>query len=508
MCNVNPAIEVPEPGSSELRADAEIVVVGSGAGGATAAAVLAAAGLDVLCLEEGNLHPTAQNSTDVPEMMGRLMRDAGLTTITGPRQTLIPYLEGRCVGGTTVINGGMCWRTPERVLADWQARGLDQLSAENLAPIFQEVEAVISARRQDPGSEGGNSLLFQRGAERLGWRYRRNQRNQIHCVGTNDCVTGCPTEAKQSTVETWIPRFLAAGGRLLSGARVDRITIGPDGRAAGVTGRAYPAAGRRRRLRVKARTVVLAGGAIQTPLLLLRNRIGRRNGHIGRHFTIHPNAKVGALFPQVIDPLHGTHQAFQITEFTGEGILLAPGALPLPLVAMTHSTFGPRLAAELRHWRHLALGGVLVEDHGEGRISLLPGGIPRVRYGITPQDQVQFARAVAKLAELYFAAGATQVYPPFHALPALRGVDEIAKIFAIRPRVADTEYFTAHLMGTCRMAANACDGVVRPDGEMWDLPGLYLADASVMPGPIGVNPQVTIMALAHLIAQQIAAKGA
>jgi choline dehydrogenase-like flavoprotein len=496
-------IDLPEPGAGDLELSVEVVVVGSGAGGATAAAVLAAAGRDVLCLEEGDHHPTVDNTTDVPEMMARLMRDAGLTTITGPRQTLVPYLEGCCVGGTTVINGGMCWRTPERVLEEWQARGLHDLSLRNLAPLFQRVEEVISARHQDPGSEGGNSLLFQRGAERLGWRYRRNQRNQVHCVGSNDCVTGCPTGAKQSVLETWVPRFLAAGGKLVSRARAEKISIDRNGRAAGVTGTVRPRRGGPRRLRVRARAVILAGGAIQTPLLLLRNRLGRRGSHIGRHFTIHPNAKVGALFPQEIDPLHGTHQAFQITEFTNEGILLAPGALPLALVAMTHATFGPRLAEELRHWRHLALGGVLVEDHGEGRISLLAGRIPRVRYGITPEDQVQFARAVSKLAELYFAAGASVVYTPFHALPELHRVEEISKIFALRPRVSDTEYFTAHLMGTCRMAASADGGVVRPDGEMWGLPGLYLADASVMPGPIGVNPQVTIMALAHLIAQQL-----
>lgn len=498
-------ITLPPPGTDALQLAADVVVVGSGAGGAVAAATLAEAGLDVICVEEGAHHDTPDYTTNIPEMLGRLVRDAGLSAITGPRQTLVPYLEGRCVGGTTVINGGMCWRTPEPVLQRWVERGLPALAPERMAPLFAEIETAISARRQDPGSEGGNSLVIQRGAEGLGWRYRRNQRNQTHCVGSNECVTGCPSGAKESMLRNWIPRLLNAGGRLYAQCRVERLLASPGGPARGVEGVARSAAGERR-LEISARAVVLAGGAIQTPLLLLRNRLDRGCNHVGRHFTIHPNVKVGAHFEEPVDPLFGTHQAFQVTQFQDQGILLAPGALPLPFLTMTRSSFGPRLAEEMRGHQYMAVGGVLVDDSASGRISLLPFGIPRIRYEVCRQDQIQFARAVAYMAELYFAAGAIEVHTPFHAIPLLRSSGEIPQIFAARPQVKDTEYFTAHLMGTCRMASCAAEGVVDPSGEMWQIPGLYIADASIMPGTIGVNPQLTIMAMARLVALGLAEK--
>ncbi len=166
---IQPRVIVPEPSGRELRLDCDVVIVGSGAGGATAAATLAEAGLDVICLEEGGYHPTAEFSADIAEMVGRILRNGGATAILG--RAPVPYLEGRCVGGTTVVNGGMCWRTPERILDRWvNEYGLEELSARNLEPHFEEVERTINARYQDPGSEGPNNDMFKRGADKLGWR--------------------------------------------------------------------------------------------------------------------------------------------------------------------------------------------------------------------------------------------------------------------------------------------------------------------------------------------------
>lgn len=497
------AIIEPHHTRGDVFLTCDVVVIGSGAGGATLAATLAEAGRDVVVLEEGGHYRTEDYTANIPEMMAKIMRDGGATVTLG--RSPVPYLEAKCVGGTTVVNGGMCWRTPERILDEWAGRGLSALSANALDRHFTEVEETINARHQDPGSEGGVNDRFYRGATALGWRLSKNRRNQKHCVGSNDCVTGCPSGAKQSTLYSWLPRFFAAGGRLHTHMKVEKV-LTRDGRAVGVSGTLLDPY-RARRFTVRARAVVLSCGAVQTPLLLQRNKLCKPCGHVGRHFTIHPNVKVAALFDEPVDSLRGTHQAWQCTEFIDEGILLAPGAIPLGFMTALFPTFGARLGEKMRRdYRYIATGGVLVDDHAEGHIRTLPFGIPLVRYDVTDVDQGKFVKAAAKLAELYFAAGAREVYTAFHHHGVLRSPDDIRRMYDHPPRVEDTEYFTAHLMGTCRMSARRDEGVVDPDGQTWDVPGLYIADASVMPGTIGVNPQVTIMALARLIGERLAEK--
>lgn len=496
----HPNIVEPHHTRGDLVIDCDAVVVGSGAGGATVAASLAEAGLDVCVLEEGAYYATSDYSANIPEMLSKLMRGGGSTVMMG--RAPVPYLEGRCVGGTTVVNGGMCWRTPENILDEWAARGLPDMSARRLERHFEEVEHTIDARHQDPGSEGNCSGVFRRGADALGWKLSRNRRNQRHCVGSNDCVTGCPSGAKRSTLYSWLPRFFAQDGRLYTHTRVEKVLV-ENGHAVGVTGTlADPYAPRR--FTVRARAVVLSCGAIQTPLLLQRNRLARRCGHVGKHFTIHPNVKVAARFDEPVDSLRGTHQAFQCVEFQKEGILLAPGAIPLGFMAAIFPGFGRALADRMLDHRYIATGGILVDDSGEGRIRTLPFGIPYIRYDVTDLDQSKFIRATALLAELYFTSGAREVYTSFHHLPVLKSPDDIRKLYAQAPRVEDTEYFTAHIMGTCRMSAHPREGVVDSDGQAWDVPGLFIADASTMPGTIGVNPQVTIMALARHISERLA----
>ena len=219
---VTQRVEAPYMLNGTTEFSVDVVVVGSGAGGATVAAHLAEQGYRTLVLEEGTYHTTAENTGDVIAMMGQLMRVGGTTAIMG--RSPINYMEGKCLGGTTVLNGGMCWRTPEDVIHEWRVeRNLTGLTDTVMDEIFTEVEHTIDARHQDVGSYGGANLAFKQGADALGWRLSQNKRNQQHCVGSNDCVTGCPSGAKRSTVFTWLPRYLKAGGRLITGMKVDRI---------------------------------------------------------------------------------------------------------------------------------------------------------------------------------------------------------------------------------------------------------------------------------------------
>src|SRR5690606_24774179 len=207
----------------ERRYDADVVVVGTGAGGAAAGAELAARGLDVLFIEEGSHTPTSSFNPYSSESVPRLYRDTGASAIVG--RPLIAFVEGRCVGGSTVVNGGMIYRAPERVLAEWERHGLTGLGPKALEPIYESVEEVVSAAYQPELSVGEDNRLMTEGARRKGWRYTMNQRNQEACVGANNCVLGCPTWAKQSTLVSYMPRALAAGARCLTEVRVESLLV-------------------------------------------------------------------------------------------------------------------------------------------------------------------------------------------------------------------------------------------------------------------------------------------
>jgi ferredoxin len=214
--------------------DCDVVVVGSGAGGAVVTAELAAGGLDVIVLEEGGYHPTDEFTTEASAMVQKLYRDGGMQVAIGTPP--ISFNEGRCIGGSTVVNGGMSWRTPEQVLRRWQQmEAIEGISPAEMERYFARVERFISAAPQDPGSIGRDNELFREGAERKGWNVIPNIRNQLHCAGCNNCVLGCPTGAKRSTLVSYLPRALVFGARVHADCRVERILMNRK-QAEGVTG--------------------------------------------------------------------------------------------------------------------------------------------------------------------------------------------------------------------------------------------------------------------------------
>lgn len=483
-------------GKGDLALDADVVVVGSGAGGGAIAAELAEGGRSVIVLEEGGHYTSKDFSLHAPTAMKKLYRNAGTAVIMGKPNII--FAEGRCVGGSTVINGGMSWRTPEKVLKRWQwEHGLTNFSAEALDPFFTKVEQRVSVGPQDPESVGRDAELMIEGANKLGYRWVPAMRNQKHCCGSNNCAFGCPTDAKQSVLVTYVPRLLAAGGRLYAGCRVERVTT--DGhRANGVVARFRdPETGRRGpKLTVRAKVVVLACGAIQTPALLLRNRLANSSDQVGRNFLCHPNSKVIGIYDRDIQSWKGTIQGNQIREFIDEGILITTSMVPPGLIAMSLPYFGARSLEVMRDYNKMLAAGCLVEDTGTGRVSLDPFGEPKMRYDVNDRDFDNLLRGVSLTAEILFASGAREVLLPFDSMERIRSVDEIKKIFQHKPPKDEVECLTVHAMGTTRMGVDKRSSVVDEHGESWDVPGLFVADASVFPGPIGVNPQITIMAFA------------
>lgn len=489
--------------ASERSFDADVVVVGTGAGGATLGACLAEAGLDVLFVEEGAHHPTTSFNPYVTESVLRLYRDSSATVILGVPP--IPYIEGRCVGGSTTVNGGMAWRAPEPVTERWVAKsGLPELSAGALEPLFQQVERDVSVAPQMPETLGGDSRIMRDGAQRLGWAYAANRRNQHGCVGANNCVFGCPTGAKQSTLVSYLPRAFARGARCLSEVRVERLLI-ERGRCVGVEGvsidrvtRAGP-----RRLRLRGRAVVIACGAVQTPLLLQAHRLGRPSRLLGENFSCHPNAKVLAVYPFDVQAWKGVSQFGQIHEFEQRGMTLAYNMVPPGALAAQFPLHGAAAWEIMKDYDRMVLSAVLVEDSTTGRVRRAPFGLGGPRYSITAYDHERLVEGVRRLAELHFAMGATKVLLPFAHRHVVTSPDELGKIDPGTIAKSTLDLFTVHMMGTAQIGARPERSVVSPKGELWDLPGCYVTDASLFPGPVAVNPQITVMALAMLVASRL-----
>jgi choline dehydrogenase-like flavoprotein len=487
--------------SSDVHVTCDVVVVGSGAGGATVAAELADAGIDVVMVEEGGYYPTESFTAEAGRALRTLYRDGGAEIAMGRPPVL--FSEGRCVGGSTVVNGGMSWRTPPHVLARWAQEGVAETGEHEMEPYFAKVESRISVGFQDPETIGTDMRLLKAGADAKGWKIIPNLRNQLHCAGTNNCTNGCPTGAKRSMLLTNVPRALARGARLFADCRVDRVTRSAD-RVTGVSGHFVRPGGRRGPgLRVRSAVVVVAGGAVQTPALLARSGYRSRSGQLGRNLTLHPNAKVIAFFDRDVTGWHGVHQAFQIREFMDEGILLTAVNLAPSLLALGMPAYGRELGELMADYNRIITAGCLVEDTGSGRVRTIPGLGPQVFYQITESDAARVVRGVALAAEVMFAAGARRVLLPFDGAPPVHDMDQMRRLLARPVPKKSIELFTVHLMGTARMSEDQRRGVTDSFGAFHGVPGLFIADASLFPGPVGVNPMETILALATRNAQRL-----
>jgi choline dehydrogenase-like flavoprotein len=471
--------------------DADVCIVGSGAGGAPLAAELAEAGYDVVILEEGRYWSTRDFTAEASAMVRQLYRDGGATIAIGDPPVM--YQEGRAVGGSTVVNGGMSWRTPEKILERWDREaGLDKIRAKDMEPWFERVERRIHAAHQDPETIGKDNELLKRGADAKGWKVIPNIRNQVHCAGSNNCAFGCPTGAKQSALVSYVPRALHFGARLYSDVRVERITRSGK-RATGVIARVV---GAKHRLTVRANLIVSACGAIHTPALLERSGFSSPSGMLGKNLSLHPNVKLVATFDEDVRGWEGVHQAYQVREFQDEGLLFAAVNIPPGILAMTTSPYGSELGELMADYDKMVVAGMLCEDTNTGRVRTIAGR-PQAFYQLSDFDADKLKRGVALLSEMLFAAGAKRIMLPFH-LPGgdLRGPDDVRRIFADPVPKQSMEVVTVHMMGTAAMGTDRSRAVTDGHGFVHDADHLMVCDASLFPTPIGVNPMETIMALA------------
>jgi choline dehydrogenase-like flavoprotein len=484
-----------------LSLEADVVVVGSGPAGATVARALAARGARVLVLEEGHEAPTAPPPSGLAAM-ATLYREMGTSMALGTAP--MPFLQGVVVGGTSVVNGAISWRLPPSALEAWIKA--DPRLERTLEParISAHEEALAARLGVAPTSDdvaGPKNLLLARGAEALGLAHRPIERNVVGCRGSGRCLQGCPHGAKLSMDRSLLPDAVAHGARIYAGMRVDRVlhTEGrTGGRALGVAGTTKGGA---RFDALAKHAVVLAASAIQTPALLLASGLDR--GHVGRHLTAHPGVSVTGRFEHPVDNHLGATQGREVTGLRGEGLKVEALGFDRSILASRVPGVGRTLAASLAALDRFAVWGTALRATAEGSVRLV-GGRAQVLYSLGRGDVEKARRAVRVMADLFFAAGACSVYTGVPGWETLDDPTEPARFERegpLSPRAYSMSM--THLFGTARMGSDRTSSVVGPDFRVHGTEGLYVADSSVFPGNLGVNPQLPIMAVAAVCAEHV-----
>ncbi|WP_394849103.1 GMC family oxidoreductase [Pendulispora brunnea] len=489
----------------------DFIIVGSGAAGAVAAHVLASAGHAVAIVEEGPWVKTREFGADVQSAFQRLIRDSAMQAVEG--RSFLPLLQGRCVGGSTVVNSAIAWRTPEDVLDDWAEHfGLgDTLTMRDLEPHFTVLERDLNVRAVADDALGQNNGLFLEQAKNAGYEAGRMRRYDAGCRGSGRCLSGCPSAAKRGMSVTYVPMALAAGARIFTSCRVDQV-LRARGRATGIVARSTssdPWRATDRRVLLHARKgVLLAASTIQTPVILRRS--GVRGAALGEHFQIHPGLALAGKFDRPVRMNFGATQGAESIHFRRtHRFKLETISLPPELVAARIPGAGQELTQRLADYGHLAVWAAQVRARAEGTVRPAWGGGARVRLTLTEADVVATRAACATIARMLFDAGAREVWPGIYGVPSiLTSPDDVALIAdgPLDPRAYS--YIATHLFGAARMGPDARSSTVGLNFDVHGTEALYVIDSSVFPTNLGVNPQHSIMAIARLAATRIAEKAA
>ncbi len=498
----------------------DVAIIGSGAGAGITAELLAKAGLQVLMVEEGPLKSSSDFNQKESEAYPSLYQESAARKT---QDKAINILQGRCVGGSTTVNWTSSFRTPAATLKFWQDKfGLADYSVAALAPYFAQAEQRLNITPWLAAPNENNDLL-RRGAARLGIPAATISRNVKACWNIGSCGLGCPTNAKQSMLVTSIPAALDSGAQLLTETRAERFelangrvralvcrSVAPNG-ALAHAGRAQTA------IKIIAKHFVLAGGAINSPAVLLRSGAPDPHGRLGTRTFLHPVVMSSSVFAQKVEAWNGAPQSIYTDHFLETQAIDGPmgyklEAPPLhPVIfASTVPGFGQGQHALLKSFPHNHTLLALLRDgfHEEapgGRVLLRSDDSAVLDYPLTDYVMDGGRRALLSMMEIQFAAGAKQVFPlhemaqPYTSWAQAR---EAVNALPMKPRL--TKVVSAHVMGGCGLAASERQGVSRPDGVHWQLDNLSIHDGSLFPTSIGANPQLSVYGAVNRLAQGLA----
>lgn len=487
----------------------DVCVIGSGAGGAVLAAGLAERGVDVVVLEEGGHHTSAEfrrldEAWSIPNLYqergGRATADLAITV-----------LQGRSVGGGTTVNWTTCFRTPDRILTHWQkVHGVDTLDRAELAPHFDAIEARLGIAPWDAIPPNRNNQVLWDGAAALGWPAQRTARNVRGCMNSGYCGFGCPFDAKQAMHLTFVPDAVAAGARVYADVRAVRIELDGD-RAVRVHAVGMDADADRERapavqVTVEAERFAVCGGAINSPGLLLRSGGALARGPVGRRTWLHPAVSVSARLGERVDGWFGAPQSVASHRWVDRGdavgFFLEHAPIHPLLAGVSLPGFGEAAAARMASLANTAsliaihVDGLRRDEPG-GTVSLRSDGRIRLDYPIGAPLSEGFAAAHAAMAEVAFAAGALEATTLHREPIALTSVDQVPTLASAGYAAHDLAVFSAHQMGGCTMGPDPATSVVDTRLRRHGVPNVWVVDGSVLPTGLGVNPSETIYGIAH-----------
>ncbi|MCC7383478.1 MAG: GMC family oxidoreductase [Deltaproteobacteria bacterium] len=496
-----------EPLPEELTV--EVCVIGSGAGGGTAARVLAEAGREVLLLEEGGDYTGSALTQRDAAMYDQLYMDRGGRSTD---DLAIAVLQGRVLGGGTVINACDVVPIDEPLLELWRRRfGLTELTSSALAPARARALADLSASTVEERQLNRANQLVRQGAAALGLRGEIMQHNRVGCAGLGTCLIGCPIGAKRNARTVAIPAAVERGAQVWTRVRAIRIERASE-EVKQVLVRSLDARGYRevRESMVRARTVIVAASAVGTPQLLLRSGIG--GPEVGEHLSLQPQLPVTAFFDERIEAFRGIPQAFAITEgerfdperglsgFRIEPVMGTPG-----IVASLLPFTGLEAKAMMTQYDHLAAALVLVPDEGTGQVSLTDGGRPRIRYLHEDEHKARLLEGAKMAAGAFLAAGAREVLVPVIPPVRVRSDRDLAEIDRISLAPATAPLLSAHQQGTARMSPSADRGVCDPSGLVFGTRGVFVVDSSLFPTSASTHTMAPIMTFAHHLSGRLVA---
>lgn len=511
-----PVVQATDVREKELRLQADVIIVGSGSGGAIAAYELARAGKKVIVLEAGRYVPSSSFKEDLTDSMLRMFQDSGLqTNSTGD----LVLLQGSAVGGSSVIDATICERLPASVLKEWQTdHGLENLTQADMNAHYEKMEKRLAVHPNEPHEINDCANIVIRGCEAMGWSWKPVSRNVNQCALTGHCIAGCASDRKQSALVTHLPWAVANGAEIYANTYVDFVNT-RNGRASGVEARVIDPDTRQvvANLRADAQLVILAAGAVQTPLILQKSGLGNQSGMVGRNLSVHPSVTLLGKFKDPVYGWRGALTGIQVNQFNKAGlgnVVMETGlAAPMQLVSQGELGEGDAYVRFMSEYKHFAGLNVFVHDHGQGYVHWVGDpykGEKRVEWNLSRDEFDHFKAALRSAGRILFAAGAEKVYLPAYNLASA------SSVFNLDKAVDKIEYgslglFSLRMLGyepqgTCRMGRDPFTSVVNPWGESHEVKGLFVTDASILPTETTAHAHLTVCALSSYIVDNILRK--